>query len=176
MIASALRTIAASQLVPRLRLRRPSAPLRLLYRDGSCGDPHQRLGVPLEFGWCSPLGPMRAVLTVAAAALAAAGCDGSSEPSSQPVGFVSEATWTDGPWPFTVTDGVLMCHAPHRVTFTAKGVEYALNSAAKSTGQFQNVNPLVRDGGPGYVEINDTRVPVKQGLGPMIVRGLDLCP
>ena len=81
----------------------------------------------------------------------------------------------DGPWPFTVSEGVLMCDAPHRVTFAADGVRYALNGAAKSTGQFQDVNPIVRDTG-GYVEINDTRVPAKQGLGPMVVRGLDLCP
>jgi hypothetical protein len=121
-------------------------------------------------------------LTVAVAALTAAGCGGSSEPPPPPVGFVSQATWPDkpypsgGPWPFTVTEGVLMCHAPHRVTFTANGVEYALNGAAKSAGQFQNVNAIWRDAGPGYVEINGTRQPVKQDLGPMIVRGLDLCP
>jgi hypothetical protein len=68
-----------------------------------------------------------------------------------------------------------MCHAPHRVTFTADGIEYALNGAAKSTGQFQDVNPILRDTG-GYVEIIDTRLPAKQGVGPMVVRGLDLCP
>jgi hypothetical protein len=63
----------------------------------------------------------------------------------------------------------------HGVTFAADGVRYALNGAAKSTGQFQDVNPTLRDTS-GYVEINDTRVPAKQGVGPLVVRGLDLCP
>ena len=44
-----------------------------------------------------------------------------------------------------------------------------------TTGQFQDANPIVRDTG-GYVEVNDTRLPAKQGLGPMVVCGLDLCP
>src|SRR5207249_970254 len=104
---------------------------------------------------------MLAGLTVAAAMLAVAGCDGISEPPPQPAGFVSQATWTDGQWPFTVSEGVLMCDAPHRVTFTANGARYALNGAAKSTGQFQDVNPIVRDAG-GYVEINDLKVSAKQ--------------
>lgn len=123
---------------------------------------------------------MRTWLTVALAALAASGCNGNSGPPAQPAGFVSEATWPDEPypsaglWPFTVTGGVLNCHAPHRVTFTANGVEYALNGAAKSTGQFQDVNPILRDTG-GYVEIDETRAPAKQGVGPMVVGGLDLC-
>lgn len=69
-----------------------------------------------------------------------------------------------------------MCHPPHRVTFTADGVEYALNGAAKSTGQFHDVAAVWRDGGPGYVEINGMTQGVKFSLGPMIVRGLDLCP
>lgn len=126
-------------------------------------------------------GRMSTWLTIPFAALALARCVGRSEPPSLPAGFVSEATWPDkpypsaGPWPFTVTGGVLICHAPHRVTFTANGVEYALNGAAKSTGQFQDVNPILRDTG-GYIEINNTRVPAKQGGGPMAVRGLDLCP
>jgi hypothetical protein len=48
-----------------------------------------------------------------------------------PAGFIAEATWPDepypsaAPWPFTVAEDVLICHAPHRVTFTADGVEYA---------------------------------------------------
>jgi hypothetical protein len=115
---------------------------------------------------------MRVGLAVAAVALAATGCSGGSEPPPHPTDFVSKATWTDAIWPFTVAEGLLTCHDPDRVTFTAEGVEYALNDAAKSTGEFPDITPVLRK---GYVEINDERQPVKVPRGPMIDRGRDLC-
>ena len=140
-------------------------------------------GGTLSYGDTGPAASMRVTLVVAAVLLAVPGCSRGSESPPRPDGFISEATWPDdpypsaGPRPFTVAEGVLICHTPHRVTFTADGVEYALNGAAKSSGQFQDVAAIWRDAGPGYVEIGGTRVgPPKPSLGLIIVRGLDLCP
>ncbi|OBB25229.1 hypothetical protein A5792_29650 [Mycolicibacterium peregrinum] len=83
-----------------------------------------------------------------------------------PAGYVSAATWTDGPWPFTVSEGVLMCGSPKRVTFTANRVMYALNGPAKATGQFADVSAIWRDSDYPGVKVN---------IGPMINRGLSLC-
>jgi hypothetical protein len=90
---------------------------------------------------------------------------------------VSRATWTDGPWPLTVSEGVLRCRFSYRVTFTAQGAEYALNSAATSSGQFPDIGELLPDGPVGYVTIDDTQQPVRGGPGleAMLARGLDLC-
>ncbi|WP_042939083.1 DUF2511 domain-containing protein [Rhodococcus sp. AW25M09] len=90
-----------------------------------------------------------------------------AEPTArnQPAGSVSESTWT-GDWPFTATEGVLMCAAPDRVTFTTDRTMYALNGPAKSAGAFEDVTPIWKDSDfPG----------VKVDLGPMIDKGLTLC-
>jgi hypothetical protein len=93
---------------------------------------------------------------------------------------ISKATWTDGPWPFTVSEGVLRCRFYYHVTFTADGVEYAVNTAAKKTAQFGDIDDIVPEmpGGPiGYVDINGERQPVKVGphLDRVLSRGIDLC-
>jgi len=90
---------------------------------------------------------------------------------------VSKATWTDGPWPLTVSEGVLRCRFSYRVTFTAQGAEYALSHAATSSGQFRDIGELLPDGPVGFVTIGDTqqRVRFGPGLGAMLARGLDLC-
>jgi hypothetical protein len=90
-----------------------------------------------------------------------------AEPTArnQPAGSVSESTWT-GDWPFTVPQGVLMCAAPDRVTFSADGTMYAVNGSAKSTGQFEDLAAIWKDSDfPG----------VKVDIGPMIQQGLALC-
>ena|SRR5882757_8990828 len=110
-----------------------------------------------------------------------AGCSGSDESAGPPptpiATIVSEATWTDGPWPLTVSEGVLRCRFSYRVTFTAQGTEYALNHAATSSGQFRDIGELLPDGPVGFVTIGDTRQRVTLGpsLGAMLARGLDLC-
>ncbi|MEW1879425.1 DUF2511 domain-containing protein [Rhodococcus sp. NPDC080181] len=90
-----------------------------------------------------------------------------AEPTArnQPAGLVSESTWT-GDWPFTVPQGVLMCGAPDRVTFSADGTMYAVNGSAKSTGEFEDLAAIWKDSDfPG----------VKVDIGPMIQQGLALC-
>ncbi|QCB50536.1 DUF2511 domain-containing protein [Rhodococcus sp. PAMC28707] len=82
-----------------------------------------------------------------------------------PAGLVSEATWT-GDWPFTVTEGTLMCGAPDRVSFTANRNMYALNGAAKSAGGLDDVTAIWKDSAYAGVKVN---------LGPMIEKGLTLC-
>ena len=92
---------------------------------------------------------------------------------------VPAATWTDGPWPFTVPSGVLRCRFSHQVTFTADGVEYAINSGARRSGHFHDLAGIQPAGEPtGYVEIGGQRQPVSAdapGVTAMLSRGLDLC-
>lgn len=67
---------------------------------------------------------------------------------NRPAGYVSEETWTDGPWPFTVSEGTLMC-APYgvggklqSVTFVANRTMYAVNGTAKGTHQFEEIEQI----------------------------------
>jgi hypothetical protein len=120
---------------------------------------------------------------VVVGAIAAAGCgsDTSAETPTTPIAIsVSEATWTDGPWPLTAAEGVLRCRFSYQVTFTAKGQEYALNRKAVESSNFANIEAIARprsEGSVGYVEINGERLPVSVGpdTGRLITRGLDLC-
>ena len=60
---------------------------------------------------------------------------------------IGAATWTDGPWPFTVTQGDLRCsnEGPVQVqTFTADGITYSLNPAAKDTDRYPPVDVIWR--------------------------------
>jgi hypothetical protein len=110
-----------------------------------------------------------------------AGCSGSDEsagPAPTPIATtVSEATWTDGPWPLTVSEGVLRCRFSYRVTFTAHGTEYALSHAATTSGQFRDIDELRPAGPVGFVTIGDRQELVRAGpsLEAMLARGLDLC-
>lgn len=115
-------------------------------------------------------------------AIAAAGCGSESLAAAPPPieTAVSEATWTDGPWPLTVTEGVLRCRYSYQVTFTANGQEYALNRNAAESGNYANIEAISRSRPRdpfGYVEINGERQPVWSGpnIGPLSNRGLDLC-
>ena len=88
---------------------------------------------------------------------------------------VSAATWTDGPWPFTVERGELTCIGPADdpgVFFvTAAGDLYALNPAAilmaDRAGAMADLDPIWRDD----PEILDAKV----NVSPMILYGLTLC-
>ncbi|MBX8689178.1 DUF2511 domain-containing protein [Mycobacterium sp. 20091114027_K0903767] len=90
--------------------------------------------------------------------------------ADQPKGYVSNQTWTDGPWPFTVSSGTLMCarmsSGGQSVTFVANRTMYGLNGAAKSQG-FDDFTPIWRE--------NPSFPGLKVDIGPMIQKGLSLC-
>ena len=88
---------------------------------------------------------------------------------------VSAATWTDGPWPFTVEDGELTCIGPAEdlgvFLVTARGEMFALNPAAilmaDRIGARADLDPIWR---------NDPDIlGVKVNVSPMILYALTLC-
>jgi Protein of unknown function (DUF2511) len=85
-------------------------------------------------------------------------------------GYISQMTWAAGPWPFTVSDGVVACHieGPVQVhTFTSDGVVYALNFAARDTGRYRPVESIWRQ---------DPRIPnIKITLASVIDYARTLC-
>ena len=89
---------------------------------------------------------------------------------------VSAATWTDGPWPFTVGQGTLRCIGPAGdpgVFFaTDAGETFALNPAAirmaGRVGAAADLDPIWR--------WTDRDLPnVKVNVSPMILYALALC-
>jgi hypothetical protein len=91
--------------------------------------------------------------------------------TTTPPGYISEATWTEGEWPFAVSEGVLMCtnagSLPWQVTFTANGVTYAANVTALLAHQYADMTVIMRD--------SPTIPGTKINLRPVIQRGLALC-
>jgi hypothetical protein len=91
--------------------------------------------------------------------------------TTTPPGYISEATWTEGEWPFTVSEGVLLCtnagSLPWQVTFTANGVTYAANVTALLAHQYADMTVIMRD--------SPTIPGTKINLRPVIQRGLALC-
>jgi hypothetical protein len=87
-------------------------------------------------------------------------------PPEQPAGYVSRATWTDGPWPLTVDEAVLDCQGDSIVTITAGDQKYALNAAATSTGL-----PDAKE-----ISIPDPNKPgFSMDARQLIAKGLSLC-
>ena len=88
---------------------------------------------------------------------------------------VSAATWTDGPWPFTVERGELMCIGPadEPGVFIVIGTNemFALNPAAirmaDGVGAMADLDPIWRE----YPDRPGTKV----NVSPMIVYALALC-
>ena len=88
---------------------------------------------------------------------------------------VSAATWTDGPWPFTVDRGELKCIGPvddPGVLFvTDQGDTYALNPAAirmaDRVGAMADLDPIWRD--------DPETLGAKVNVSPMIQYALKLC-
>ncbi len=113
---------------------------------------------------------IKAGYALGAAALLVAGC-GSGSSSAGGAGSsidVSESTWHDGQWPFTVSQGVLGCAQPPfpgAVTFNVDGTLYGLNGTAQ-------------DGGDAAPDPIWKKVPggLRVDIGPMIDKGLSLCP
>ena len=97
------------------------------------------------------------------------------EPRTQISGTVSAATWTDGPWPFTVDRGELTCIGPADdpgvFLVTDKGEMFALNPAAIRMADWvdaiADLNPIWRN----HPDILDAKV----NVSPMILYGLTLC-
>ena len=88
---------------------------------------------------------------------------------------VSAATWTDGPWPFTIDRGELTCIGPvddpSVFLVTDRGEMFALNPAAilmaDRVGAIADLDPIWRDD----PEILDAKV----NVSPMILHALTLC-
>jgi hypothetical protein len=123
---------------------------------------------------------MVGLLLVGAVTLTGCGSEASPAPPPPIAVNVSEATWTDGPWPLLVSEGVLRCRYSYQVTFTANGQEYALNAKAVKSGDFGDIAAITppRSRDPiGFVEINGDRQPVWSGpdTSRLSNRGLDLC-
>ena len=72
-------------------------------------------------------------------------------------------------WPFTVKEGVLACEGSNgfgAVTFTAKGVTYAINGVASGTKKYQDLKKIWK---------SDGNLGLKVSVGPIIEMGLKLC-
>ena len=89
---------------------------------------------------------------------------------------VSAATWTDGPWPFTIENGELTCIGPADdpgvFIVTDSGEMYALNPAAirmaDQVGANTDLDPIWQWSDP---DLPNTRV----NVSPMILYALELC-
>ena len=89
---------------------------------------------------------------------------------------VSAASWTDGPWPFTIERGELTCIGPADdpgvFIVTETGQMFALNPAAirmaNQVGAIADLNPIWQWRDP---EFPTTKV----NVSPMIVYALTLC-
>ena len=101
--------------------------------------------------------------------------------STQNMEEVYAATWTDGPWPLTIDEGVISCvmvdmplgTLPVAVIADGNGTIWALNGIAKTyvpiLGGRSEIRPIWRD---------DPRYPgteIKIDIGPLIQRALRLC-
>ena len=112
-----------------------------------------------------------------------AGCVGAdvaelpdNEPHGQRSSAVSAATWTDGPWPFTVESGELTCIGPEDdpgvFVVTDQGDMFALNPSAirmaDQVGAIADLDPIWRWLDPDLPS-------AKVNVSPMIVYALTLC-
>ena len=99
-----------------------------------------------------------------------------NEPHEQSSSTVSAATWTDGPWPFTIESGELTCIGPEDdpgvFVMTDQGEMYALNPAAirmaDQVGAIADLDPIWRWLDPDFPN-------AKVNVSPMIVYALTLC-
>lgn len=81
---------------------------------------------------------------------------------------MSQATWHDGPWPFTVSQGILGCTQPPfpgAVTFNVEGTVYAVNGTAEDLG-YKDIDPIWKKAPEG----------LRVDISGMIDKGLTLCP
>ncbi len=98
------------------------------------------------------------------------------EPGTKKSSTVSAATWTDGPWPFTIERGELTCIGPADdpgvFVVTDQGDTFALNPAAirmaDQVGAIADLDPIWQWADP---DLPTGRV----NVSPMIVYALELC-
>lgn len=95
-----------------------------------------------------------------------AGDAATAAPASAAPGAISQATMGDA-WPFTVEAGEVKCTNGNHLVFVANGVTYAVNGAAKSSGNYQDIETIRRP------DPTDTRYPMS--LQPILDIGLPLC-
>jgi hypothetical protein len=89
---------------------------------------------------------------------------------------VTAATWTDGPWPFTIEKGELTCIGPEDdpgvFIVTDAGEMFALNPAAirmaGEVGAMADLDPIWRWRDPEFPT-------AKVNVSPMILYALELC-
>ncbi len=97
------------------------------------------------------------------------------EPRAGRSSTVSAATWTDGPWPFTIERGELKCidapDGPGVFILTGNGNRFALNPAAirmaHEVGAAADLDPIWRE--------HPDMPGVTVNVSPMIVYALALC-
>ena len=97
------------------------------------------------------------------------------EPRTEISSTVSAATWTDGPWPFTVDHGELTCIGPADdpgvFLVTDQGDMFALNPAAvrmaDRVGAMADLDPIWRD--------DHDILGAKANISPIILYGLTVC-
>ena len=115
-------------------------------------------------------------LLLAGCSASDAGGQTTDEPGTEKSSTVSAATWTDGPWPFTVEKGELTCIGPEDdpgvFVVTDKGDMFALNPAAirmaDQVGAIADLDPIWQWTDP---DLPTGRV----NVSPMIVYALELC-
>ena len=73
-------------------------------------------------------------------------------------------------WPFTVNSGTVECLGdPFMVIFTSGGVSYALNDAAKSSGEFEEIEAILK------IDENYQGRQVKMNTSLIEFEGLKVC-
>lgn len=127
----------------------------------------------LRVGLGSPIGGSLSIAVEVVACGLIAGCSSGNEAGENASGTkgksieVTQATWHDGAWPFTVSHGILGCTespSPGEVTFNVEGTVYGINGTALDQG-LPEVDPVWLSAGGG----------LKVDIGGMIERGLKLC-
>ena len=109
-------------------------------------------------------------------AVALAACGGTSTETSATTGAasnqrsvkVTQAEFGDA-WPFTVAEGTVRCVGASSVVFDTGGRTYAVNGTAKAQTEFPDFDSIWAadpKGIPG----------TKKSIGPIITKGLSLCP
>lgn len=91
-------------------------------------------------------------------------------PSDPRAAKVTQAEYGDR-WPFTVPEGTVRCSGTAgagAVTFEAGGRTYAVNGTARTQKTFPDIDPIWRDSPNG--------LGLKVSIGPIIDKGLSLCP